>query len=76
MEAIKEANGFFDLDGYKYKVRCFAFEAFGEWIDGHDLIGYTNDENFVNLSYPKDVVIGGGVSRAGQFFTKMILVIS
>ena len=57
LEAIKEANGFFDLDVYKYKVRCFAFEAFGEWIDGHDLIGYTNDENFVNLSYPKDVVI-------------------
>lgn len=57
LEAIKDANGFFDLDGYKYKVRCFAFEAFGEWIDGHDLIGYTNDENFVNLSYPKDVII-------------------
>ena len=36
---------------------AFLIEAFGEWIDGHDLIGYTNDENFVNLSYPKDVVI-------------------
>lgn len=57
LEAIKEANGMFDLDGYKYKIRCFAFDAFGEWISGHDLIGYTNDENFVNLSYPENVVI-------------------
>lgn len=57
LETIKEANGFFDLEGYKYKVCCFALEAFGEWIDGHDLTGYTNDENFVDLSYPKEVVI-------------------
>lgn len=57
LEAIKEANGFFDKNGYKYKICCFALEAFGEWIDGYDLVGYTNDENFVDLSYPKKVVV-------------------
>ena len=50
IEAIERADGFFDLDGYKYKISSSAFEAFDQWISGYDFIGYTNDDDFVALN--------------------------
>lgn len=59
IEAIERADGFFDLDGYKYKISSSAFEAFDQWISGYDFIGYTNDDDFVALNYPTKVILRG-----------------
>ena len=59
IEAIERADGFFDLSGYKYKISSSAFEAFDQWLSGYDFMGYTNDDCFVELSYPTKVILKG-----------------
>ena len=57
LESLEEAGGLFEPDGYKYKVVSHALVAFGEWMSGYDILGYTNDDNFVELSFPRKVVM-------------------
>lgn len=57
IDRIDRADGLFDPDGYKYKVQAFALEAWDEWLTGYDMTGYTNDDDFVDLEYPKKVIM-------------------
>ena len=50
-------TGYFDLDGYKYKLTNSAVDLLGEWISGYDIIAYTNDDNFTNMSFPSRVLM-------------------
>lgn len=57
IDAIEKADGWLDTDGYKYKIRAYSTELFDEWISGYDIVGYTNDEGFANLSCPNDIIM-------------------
>ena len=45
------------MDGYKYKLTNSAVDLLGEWISGYDIIAYTNDDNFTNMSFPSRVLM-------------------
>lgn len=57
IETIDKAEGLFDISGHKYKIRSFALEAFDEWLSGYDVVAYTNDESFIDLEYPCEVIM-------------------
>lgn len=68
IDKIEEADGLFDLYGYKYKIKSYSTELFGEWISGYDIVGYTNDDDFLELKCPntiimKCVLVSGSVRR-------------
>lgn len=50
-------TGYFDLNGYKYKLTSSAVDLMGEWISGYDIIAYTNDDNFINMSFPSRILM-------------------
>ena len=51
VEYIEKVSGWFEPE-YKYKIVSNAVVVLGQWWSDYDMKGYTNDENFVNLSYP------------------------
>lgn len=52
LESIQENNNSsYDLEGYSYKLITDSFGAIAE------IKGYTNDESFVDLSYPESVIM-------------------
>lgn len=68
IDKIEEADGLFDLSGYKYKIKSYSTELFGEWMSGYDIVGYTNDDNFIDLSCPNTIImecvlVSGSVRR-------------
>lgn len=78
IDAIGKADGWLDLNGYKYKIISHSSELFGEWMSGYDIIGYTNDDNFINLSCPNTIImecvlISGSVRRFQLKDCKLIL---
>ena len=56
VEYIKEVTGLFEPD-YRYKIVSNSVTILGQWWSDYDLRGYTNDENFVELSYPCRVIM-------------------
>ena len=71
--ATKTGKNAEEIDGYyiigKYKEKEFeAVECIQEHTDylGHGIAG------FINIFAPQKVVIGGGISQAGQFYIDMI----
>lgn len=78
IDAIEKADGWLDLNGYKYKIISHSSELFGEWMSGYDIIGYTNDDNFIDLSCPNTIImecvlISGSVRRFQFKDCKLIL---
>lgn len=51
---------------YKYVVKSYAADLLGEWISDYNMNDYTNDSNFANLSYPKEVVMRVRVEYASN----------
>lgn len=65
LEFVKEVTGWFEPE-YKYKVISSSVMILGQWISDYDLTGYTNDENFINLTYPHHVVMKARVTSASS----------
>ena len=55
-EYIEKVSGWFEPE-YKYKIVANAVVVLGQWWSDYDMKGYTNDENFVNLSYPCRIIM-------------------
>lgn len=55
-EYIEKVSGWFEPE-YKYKIVANAVVVLGQWWSDYDMKGYTNDDNFVNLTYPCRVIM-------------------
>lgn len=66
LEFFKPANGFFDPNNYKYKVTSSSVNILGQWLSDYDLTGYTNDQRFMNLTYPQEVIMKARIVSASS----------
>lgn len=57
-------DGIKNSSRYKYVVRSYAVTLLGAWISDYNVKGYTNDRDFVNISYPQEVVMRAKLTYA------------
>lgn len=57
-------DGIKNSSRYKYVVRSYAVTLLGAWISDYNVKGYTNDRDFVNISYPQEVVMKAKLTYA------------
>lgn len=55
-EYIEKVSGWLEPN-YQYKIVSNAVVVLGQWWSDYDLIGYTNDDNFTELSYPCRIIM-------------------